>query len=358
MGARAQQAYRLAGNTGPEQAILTATLFPWLGFMLCIVVIGLGGYHMSRNADAIALQTGLSRTWIGLLLLSVATSLPELITGVSAIRFAGLPDIAAGDALGSCVFNLVILVVLDALSRKRPLYATASPTHALTAGLGIVLLGYVALSMLLPASLATLRVGHIGLYTPVILVAYLVSVRVVYLYETRSPHTGGVASADARLPRLHTAVLRYAGAATLVVVAGTALPFSAEAVAAVMGWSQTFMGTVFVAFSTSVPELAVTISAFRLGALDMAIANLLGSNLFDVAILAIDDLVYLDGPLLAAVSPTHALTALSAVIMSGIAVIALFYRSTNRLFRFIGWPGFLLLGLYVLNSVALSLHGS
>jgi len=66
-----------------------------------------------------------------------------------------------------------------------------------------------------------------------------------------------------------------------------------------MGWGQSFVGTLLVAGVTSAPEAAVTISALRIGALDMAIANLLGSNLFDIVILAVDDLFYTEGPLLA-----------------------------------------------------------
>jgi cation:H+ antiporter len=124
-----------------------------------------------------------------------------------------------------------------------------------------------------------------------------------------------------------------------------------------MAWQQTFVGTLFVAFATSVPEIVVTVSALRLGALDMAIANLLGSNLFDIAIVAIDDIAFLPGPILAQVSPLHAVSALSAIMMSGVVIVGLLYRPPQRLFRGVGWASLFLLTIYLLNTFVLYLHG-
>ena len=121
---------------------------------------------------------------------------------------------------------------------------------------------------------------------------------------------------------------------------------------------QSFVGTLFVAAATSAPEIAVTIAAVRIGALDMAIANLLGSNLFDILIVAIDDIFYLPGPILAHVSPVHAVSAFSAVIMTGIAVIGLFYRPGGKLLRTVGWISVFLLALYLINSWVLYRYGA
>ena len=85
-----------------------------------------------------------------------------------------------------------------------------------------------------------------------------------------------------------------------MILAALWLPFVGEDLAQVMGWHKTFVGTVFVALATTTPEMVVTIAALRLGALNMAIANLFGSNLFNLALSALDDLLYLHGPLLSA----------------------------------------------------------
>jgi cation:H+ antiporter len=116
------------------------------------------------------------------------------------------------------------------------------------------------------------------------------------------------------------------------------------------------MGTLFVSAITTLPELAVTVSALRIGALDMAIGNLLGSNLFNVAIIAIDDLFYIKGPLLANVAPVHAATAFSAVIMSGLAVVGLLYRPRNRVLRSVGWISLAMGVVYLFNTYISFLH--
>ena len=156
---------------------------------------------------------------------------------------------------------------------------------------------------------------------------------------------------------LRRAALGYGLAAAVVVAAGTWLPFIGAEIARTMGWHTSFVGTLFVAGATSVPEIAVTVAALRMGALDMAIANLLGSNLFDILIVAIDDLFYAPGPILAHVSPVHAFSAFSAIIMTGTAIVGLFYRPTVRLARSVGWVSVSLAALYLVNSYVLFRYG-
>jgi cation:H+ antiporter len=89
----------------------------------------------------------------------------------------------------------------------------------------------------------------------------------------------------------------------------------------------------------------------------LAIGNLFGSNLFNIAILAIDDLAYLPGPLLADVSLSHASSAFSAMMMSGLAVVGLVLRPPSRVFRTVSWISLLLLVIYLLNTLFLYLYG-
>ncbi len=151
---------------------------------------------------------------------------------------------------------------------------------------------------------------------------------------------------------------RYLVGAAVLVAAGVWLPFVASDLAKAMGWNQTFVGTLFVAAVTSLPEFVVTIAALRMGALDMAIANLLGSNLFNMLVLAIDDVAYRKGPLLSHVSPVHAVSAFSAVIMTGIVVVGLLYRAKTRVFRYVDWISISLFLVYLLNSYVLYVFGS
>lgn len=335
---------------------MTAMVLVWAKFGVCAALIGFAGPVLTRYGDIIARRTGVSRTWIGLVLLATATSLPELFTGISAVTVAAAPNIAVGDALGSCVFNLVMLVVLDALHRDAPMYSRIDQGHVLTAGFGVILIGFAGVSLLLGRDNPHLKFLHVGVYTPIIIVLYLVAMRAAFVYERRKPAPQATVDNDPEVT-LAMAVTRYLAAATVVVAAGTWLPFVGIEIADVMGWRTTFVGTLFVAGATSLPELVVTISALRLGALDMAIANLLGSNLFDILILAIDDLFYVRGPLLSAVSPTHAVTGFAAVIMSGIVIVALLYRPATRFHGTIGWVSLSLLIVYLLSSYVIYLHG-
>lgn len=333
---------------------MTDVLLPWLKFALCAALIGIAGPHLTRYGDIIARLTGLSRSWIGLALLATATSLPELFTGLSAVAVAGAPNIAVGDALGSCVFNLAMLVVLDALSRDEPMYRRVDQGHILTAGFGVILIGSAGALLLLGVHGASFRLGHIGLFTPFIIILYFIAMRAAFVYDRRA----GPAPLSRDRPdmTLSTALLRYAAAAAVVVAAGVWLPFVGQELAETMGWHTTFVGTLFIAAATSLPELVVTISALRLGAIDMAIGNLLGSNLFDILILAIDDIAYTKGPLLASVSPTHAITAFAATIMSGIFIVALLYRPESRFRGTVGWVSLSLLTIYLLSAYAVYLH--
>ena len=139
--------------------------------------------------------------------------------------------------------------------------------------------------------------------------------------------------------------------------AGAWLPFVAADLATAMNWQTTFVGSVFVAAATSLPELVVTISALRIGALDMAIGNLLGSNLFNIFILAIVDAAYMKGPILWIVSPSHALSAASAIVMTGLVIVSLVYRPAQRLFRAVGWTSIGLFAVYMFNTYIVYLDG-
>ncbi|MBV6411861.1 MAG: sodium:calcium antiporter [Burkholderiales bacterium] len=331
----------------------------WLGFLVCIAAIGFAGARLSRYGDILAEKTGLGGSWIGLIMLATVTSLPELVTGISAVTVAGVPDIAVGDVLGSCVFNLAILVVVDLLHPRESIYSRASRGHILSAAFGIVLIGAVAFSLLLARRGEALAIGHIGAYTPLIVALYLLAMRTLYQHERREV-AEFVEDVAERYPHvsLRRAAIGYALAAGVVVAAGIWLPFVGADIAEQMGWHDSFVGTLLVAAATSAPEVAVTVAAVRIGALDMAVANLLGSNLFDILILAIDDLFYAGGPLLADVSQVHALSAVTAMVMTGTVVVGVFYRPAGPLWRNVSWISVFLLVLYLLNSYILFRHGA
>lgn len=331
-------------------------ILPWLKLAICSALIGFAGPALVRNGERIALLTGLTRSWVGLILLATATSLPELFTGVSAVAIADAPNIAVGDALGSCVFNLLMLVLLDELSRPEPVYRRIDQGHILTAGFGVIMIGTVGTVILLDHSGLDVRFLHVSIYSPALLFLYLIAMRAAFDYQRRAAVSPTAGKAGPGLT-LRQAVSRYLAAASVVVAAGIWLPFIGIEIAGIMGWRTTFVGTLLIAATTSVPEFVVSISALRMGAVDMAIGNLLGSNLFDVLIIAIDDLAYGKGPLLSSVATAHAVTAFAAVIMSGIFIVALLFRPASRIRGTVSWISLSLLMAYILSAYASFLLG-
>ena len=337
---------------------MDGALLVWLQFGICAALILFAGTRLARYGDVIAGKTGMSGSWVGLVLLATVSSLPELVTGLSSVTLANAPDIAVGDILGSCVFNLAILIVLDFLTPEESVYRRAGQGHILSAGFGILLLGVTGFGLLLGNRFPTLSIGHVGLYTPFIIALYFIAVRSIFFYEKKQIEAFVETEID-RHPdlTLSQAIVRYVTASAVVVVAGIWLPFIGTQLSQVMGWDNTFVGTLFIAGATSLPELAITIGALRLGALDMAFANVLGSNLFNIFVLAIDDLFYLKGPLLSHVSSSQAISAVSAMMMTGIVIVGLLYRSKSRLFRTIDWISIGLFVLYFINFTVLYLYG-
>ncbi len=330
----------------------------WLSFLLCFAIITFAGYALSRYGDILAEKTGISSSWIGLTLLATATSLPELATGISAVTVVNVPDIAVGDVLGSTVFNLLILVFLDALYQRETIYSRAAQGHILSAALGALLIGFTGFSLILDQAGMSPAWGHVGVYTPIIVLVYLAAMRSIHRYEKATLDKYTETSAE-RYPEvtLREAIGGYLVAAVFVIAAGSFLPFIASDISDMMDWDQSFVGSFFVAAATSAPEVVVTIAALKLGAIDMAIANLLGSNLFDILILAVDDLFYVKGPLLANVNSSHIITAFTAVMMSLLVIIGLIFRPQRRSVLKLTWISLSLLLLYILNGWIQFHHG-
>lgn len=334
----------------------------WASFAACALAIGYAGARLTRLADAIGEKTGLSGSWIGLVLLATATSLPEMATGVSAVTVANAPNLAIGNALGSTIFNLALLVLVDFLHQPGSLYTRAGHGHILSAAFGIVLLGVVGASLLLERAQVLPAIAHIGAYTPLLLALYLVAMRNVYEFERRQPRPerspGSALPARYRAITLRAAVFQFVLFGALVAAAGTLLPVLGVRIADTMNWSRSFVGTLFITAVTSLPELVVTITALRLGALDMAIGNLLGSNLFNiVVVIALDDLFFTGGSILANVATAHAVTAFSAAMMSGAVIVGLVSRP-GRQWRYM--PSMVSLALatvYLVNVYVLYVHG-
>ena len=322
----------------------------WIKFIFCTSLIVFAGYKLSIYGDVIAEKTGLGRMWIGIVLMAGVTSLPELITGVSSVTVANVPNIAVGDLVGSCVFNILIIALLDLLHGPGPIFSRADHGHILSGGFGIILLSLVGINIFLYSQFEGLGIGFIGLYVPLIILIYLIAMRTIYRFEKRKRVE--FIEEEALLYKdvsKKEAYIQYFINAVIIIGAATWLPFIGSEIASMTGWGESFVGNIFVAFSTSLPELVVSISALKIGAMDMAIGNLFGSNLFNMNILAIDDLFYAKGPILYDVSVNHLISGFAAIVMTAIAIVGFTFRSEKHAFMSVSWDAIAILLVYLIN---------
>ena len=308
----------------------------WIQFLATALVIVFAGVRLARYGDMLGEKTGLGRSWAGVVLLAATTSLPELFTGFGATALAALPNIAVGDVLGSCMFNLLILSFMDAL-QPEPLSTRAHQGHALSIGFGLLLIGIAGLGLLGSSQMPA--IGWVGWYTPALIALYFVSMRLIFTHEQhrRGRETQEVAEElhYAGVP-LRTAALHYTIAAMLVVGAALWLPRLGAELARQTGLGEAFVGSLFIAITTSLPEIVVSLAAVRIGAIDLGIANVLGSNLFNLLILGLDDVFYRQGPVLAAADASHGITVLAIVTMNALFLIGLTYRVMTKRFA-VSW---------------------
>jgi cation:H+ antiporter len=331
-------------------------MFLWLGFLASAAAIVFCGARLSRYGDIIAEKTGLGRTWIGILMMASVTSLPELMTGISAVTYVDAPDIAVGDVLGSCVFNLLILASLDVAEREKPISTRAQQGHVLSAGFGILLLSLVGVSLFRREGISPF--GWIGFYSLLTVAIYLLAIRLVYFYEKRQiARFIGQRAEEFRYKnvQLKSALINYGWNALVVVGAAVLLPRFGAGIAEATGLGQTFVGNIFVAIVTSLPEVVVSVAAVKIGAIDLAIANLLGSNLFNILILAIDDAFFLPEPILSHVDSSHVLSALAAIAMTSIAIIGLTYQAERKLLR-MSWDSLAMVFVFIANLMLLYMY--
>jgi cation:H+ antiporter len=317
----------------------------WLQLAIATGAILWAATYMAGTADVIAIRTGLGRTFIGVVMLATATSLPELGTGVSSVTWLNQPDLAAGDAFGSNLFNLMIIGLLDFFWRDGPLLNRVSFTAVLIGALGILLIGFAAAGIFVHQHSTFANGLALSPMSILLLVTLVASMFILY--------RANQSSADGELEDEPSQSLRrafgiYGISAAVVVGAAVWLSFVGDSLAVEWGLERSFIGTQFLAVSTSLPELAASIAAIRLGAPELAIGNVLGSNLFNMGfILFVDDALYIDGPIWEVVASVHVFTALAGILMTAVVIIALMTQDRRRPCRFFTFEAVMLVTLYL-----------
>jgi cation:H+ antiporter len=297
-----------------EQLIGTQTGLV-IGFLAAAAVVVLSGTRLSIYGDALGDRTGLGSGLIGLVFLAAVTSLPELVVSLtSVIQNADLAkgaDLATGNMLGSNVFNLLILALMVLVFPRKFDPTKLESPHTDSTVYGLIMLGIFAIAFL-TSNVAALRVPLLGCSWPVL------ALPIVYLFIIRREHQQLDAEHQEHLPsgsRLSQlpAARFYSvlgvlsaciiGGGILLSMLGSRMALPPEQGG--FGLDATLIGTIFLAVSTSLPELVISLSSVRMGFLDMSVGNVLGSNMFNLLIIFAADVAMRGGSMLRNASLSH-----------------------------------------------------
>lgn len=297
----------------------------WLEFFGSTVLIVIAARFLARYGDVISVRTGLGGVFIGTLLMAGATSLPELLTAVNAIN-QDAPSLTVGNIFGSSMFNMFLLAVVDLLFYRVHILRRVTINHAVSASLAVLIHAAAVFFILAEVDLS---LGWVGIDSLVLIGVYIVGTRIL---------VGNGDDSDAEeaeeipeeTPSLRHALIGFAAAALALLLLTPILVSSSIAIAEETGLGTGFVGVALVGIVTSLPEVMTTISAARIGAYDLAIGNLFGSNLFNVFALGLVDFFFTDGRFLAEVSPAMTIAGMLALVMTTLALLGNLARNLTR----------------------------
>jgi cation:H+ antiporter len=299
----------------------------WLTFAITAALIVYAATQLARYGDVIAIRTRLSGMFIGLLLMAGATSLPELLTSISALNQNAL-NLAAGNLLGSNTFNMFLLAVVDMASRNQRLLRKAALKHALTGSLTVFMIGLVIFFMLADIEW---KIGWMGLDSLALIISYIFALWLIQGNESPKTSTSHRPEIPKDTPGLGLGVVGFLLAAAALVFVTPIMVRSANQIAEISGLGTTFIGTTLVALVTSLPELVTTLAAIKIGAADMAIGNLFGSNLFNMFAIGLTDVFYTQGRFLEAIDPSFLLIGILGLLMTGMGLIGNLAKLEKRI---------------------------
>lgn len=299
-------------------------------FVASAAAVWWAGTRLSRYADAIAGRTGIGQAVIGVILLGGITSLPEIaVTGTAAV--GGNASLAVNNLLGGFTAQVTVLALADAVMRRRALTTVVpDPLVLLQGALGIVLVSVTVVGIMV-GDVALLGAGA---WTWGILAIFLYAIRMVARSSGHpawqvvgEPPSEEIGEERPEVEHSNRALYAWtAGVALVIFVMGWLLASTGEALAEQTGLGDSFFGAVFVAISTSLPEISTVLAAVRLGRYVLAASDIFGTNLFDVAIVVLVDLLYPGGPVLAEVGSFSVVAGLLGILVTAIYLVGLVER--------------------------------
>jgi cation:H+ antiporter len=319
----------------------------WLEFILCGSLLTFFAYNLCKEGVILSEKTNIEKGIIGMLFLAVATSFPEIVTASAAIFSLGRIGLGYGDIVGSVIVNLMILAALDYSVGRGRILLRVSPVNRVT-GLFVFVAGVLILgaSLLRFGGVDLPVVGVVGIENLAVVLVYFMALGVIRRSGTREEHEvyPGVKEPFWQIWGKFIFFL------VIVMFLGVWMAKSGEKIVVETGLSQTFTGTLLLGFATSLPEIIVSFAAIRAASIDMAVGNILGSNLFDLCIVPFLDLLTAK-PILGMLTVGQVIATALVVGLCAITVIGLYVKKdTSRrinwdtgLIFIVGFLGFVIL---------------
>jgi len=294
----------------------------WVTFVVAAGLIVVSAMQLAKYGDVIAARTKLGGMFIGVLLLAGATSLPELLTSINSINM-GSPELSAGNFFGSSAFNMFILAILDVLGRDQRILRTSQGRHLVSGGFAVFICTLVLFFLVANPILTNLHfnIGWVGIDSILIMACYVLAIYMIQQSEQDAVSTEMTEEELADIPSLKVGLIGFTAAA---VVLGLVCPFmvrAAEQISEITGLGASFVGSTLVALVTSLPEMVTSISAISIGAADMALGNLFGSNMFNMFGIGIADVFYTKGRFLGTVDSSFIVVGMLGVLMTAFGLL-------------------------------------
>ena len=283
-------------------------------FLATAAVVVLAGIKLSIYGDALGDRTGLGSGLIGLIFLAGVTSLPELVVSLTSVLQCTDPsqgaDLATGNMLGSNIFNLLILALLALLFPRKFNPQKLSSPHTSTTLYGLIMLVLFATAFWAAGKtgmIPGLECGWLVLTLPVAYTLVLIREHRKLQQEQEEHLPSEQTLAHLPAPQFYGTL---SGLCLLIISGGIVLSILGSRMALPpeqggFGLEASLIGTLFLAISTSLPELVISLTSVRMGFLDMAVGNVLGSNMFNLLIIFVADVAMRGENLLEKVTIKH-----------------------------------------------------
>ena len=316
---------------------LTQSLMVFSG---CAACVWIAGARLAYLADALADRFKLAKSLVGLLLLSLATSLPEVATTLTA-ALQQSRDLVLNNLFGGIALQTAILAMADFWARGPITNYPRKANHALEATLLVLLL---SVALIITNLGETFVVAGVGIGSMAIAVIYCGAIWLLRRYNDSSdwvpvdlpdpdplafPAPTGLTN-TANVSLIMQALVACFG----ILVFGILLVIFAERIADQSGLGAGFVGVTLLAAATSLPELSTSIAAVRIGAYTMAISNIFGSNLIMLVLVFPADILFRAGPILQDTSRTVSLALAFGLVVTAIYLTGLIVRRKPRLGKF------------------------